>query len=583
MSHQVLARKWRPRNFVDVVGQEHVVRALANALDTGRIHHAYLFTGTRGVGKTTLARILAKALNCLGTDGKSGMTSTPCGVCQSCKDIDAGRFIDLLEVDAATNTKVDEMRELLETAQYAPVSGRYKVYIIDEVHMLSKSAFNAMLKTLEEPPAHVEFILATTDPQKLPITVLSRCLQFNLKNLSPALLAGHLAHILKTEKIPFEQPALEMIGRAGEGSARDALSLLDQAIAYGAGEVKTDQVATMLGVLDQTYLFSMLSCLANADAKGLLAEISSLGERNVSFELTLKDLASLLARVALVQSAGADAVEGPDAARIAGVAAQLSADDVQLFYQIALLGRRDLALAPDERSGFTMTLLRMLAFKRGEVGKKGNDIDAHMPPVTDTYKTPISNAPQAMASEPAASEPIASALTPSKAALDKAFQALPSETPVTTGVSASGLAEFDGDWPAFVLRQNFTGIASMLAKQVEFRSFAGGVLELGLADAHKHLADKAYQEKLKAALIPQLGESLRLTIKIGAAAGIASGESASNSVASQQDRARSLEHTAAEVAIEQDPFIKNLKQDFGAEINRASIRASSLDTSTKAY
>ena len=582
MSHQVLARKWRPRNFVDVVGQEHVVRALANALDTGRIHHAYLFTGTRGVGKTTLARILAKALNCLGTDGKSGMTSTPCGVCQSCKDIDAGRFIDLLEVDAATNTKVDEMRELLETAQYAPVSGRYKVYIIDEVHMLSKSAFNAMLKTLEEPPAHVEFILATTDPQKLPITVLSRCLQFNLKNLSPTLLAGHLAHILQTEKIPFEQPALEMIGRAGEGSARDALSLLDQAIAYGAGEVKTDQVATMLGVLDQTYLFSMLSCLANADAKALLAEISSLGERNVSFELTLKDLASVLARVALVQSAGADAVEGPDAARIAGVAAQLSADDVQLFYQIALLGRRDLALAPDERSGFTMTLLRMLAFKRGEVGNKDNDIGRRMPPVTDTYKTPISNAPQTIAPESTASKLTPSELTPSKAAPDKAFQALPSETPATTGVSAIGLAEFDGDWPAFVLRQNFTGIASMLAKQVEFRSFAGGVLELGLADAHKHLADKAYQEKLKAALIPQLGESLRLAIKIGAAAGIAGGESASNSVASQQDRARSLEHNAAEVAIEQDPFIKNLKQDFGAEINRASIRPSSPNTSTTA-
>ncbi len=577
MSHQVLARKWRPRNFVDVVGQEHVVRALANALDTGRIHHAYLFTGTRGVGKTTLARILAKALNCLGTDGKSGMTATPCGVCQSCKDIDAGRFIDLLEVDAATNTKVDEMRELLETAQYAPVSGRYKVYIIDEVHMLSKSAFNAMLKTLEEPPAHVEFILATTDPQKLPITVLSRCLQFNLKNLSPTLLAGHLAHILQTEKIPFEQPALEMIGRAGEGSARDALSLLDQAIAYGAGEVKTDQVATMLGVLDQTYLFSMLSCLANVDAKGLLAEISSLGERNVSFELTLKDLASLLARVALVQSAGADAVEGPDAARIAGVAAQLSADDVQLFYQIALLGRRDLALAPDERSGFTMTLLRMLAFKRGEVGNKGSDIGAQMPPVTGTYKTPSSNAPQTRAPESTSAE-----LTPSKAALDKAFQALPCETPASTGVSASGLVEFDGDWPAFVLRQNFTGIASMLAKQVEFRSFAGGVLELGLADAHKHLADKAYQEKLKAALIPQLGENLRLAIKIGAAAGIASGENVSNSVASQQDRARNLEHTAAEAAIEQDPFIKNLKQDFGAEINRASIRPSSPSASITA-
>ncbi len=564
MSHQVLARKWRPRNFVDVVGQEHVVRALANALDTGRIHHAYLFTGTRGVGKTTLARILAKALNCLGTDGKGGMTSTPCGVCRSCKDIDAGRFVDLLEVDAATNTKVDEMRELLETAQYAPVSGRYKVYIIDEVHMLSKSAFNAMLKTLEEPPAHVEFILATTDPQKLPITVLSRCLQFNLKNLSPTLLASHLAHILQTEKIPFEQPALELIGRAGEGSARDALSLLDQAIAYGAGEVKTDQVATMLGVLDQTYLFSILSCLASADAKALLAEIGSLGERNVSFELTLKDLASVLARVALVQSAGADAVEGPDAAKIASVAAQLSSDDVQLFYQIALLGRRDLALAPDEQSGFTMTLLRMLAFKRSEAGKV-NHAGGGDQPAMDSSKTLSPNAAPAMASEP----------IPPKALPNNSDRPLPPsslEMPADAGVSAIGLTAFDGDWPALVRHQNFTGMASMLAKHVEFRSFVGGVLELGLADVHKHLGDKAYQEKLKAALIPQWGDSLRLVIKIGVAAGISIGEGASNSVASQQDRARSLEQTAAENAIEQDPFIKNLKQDFGADINRASIR-----------
>ncbi|MFN7219073.1 MAG: DNA polymerase III subunit gamma/tau, partial [Burkholderiales bacterium] len=254
MAHQVLARKWRPRRFEDVVGQDHVVKALSNALETGRIHHAYLFTGTRGVGKTTLARILAKALNCVGPDGNGGMTATPCGVCKACTEIDSGRFVDLLEVDAATNTKVDEMRELLETAQYAPVSGRYKVYSIDEVHMLSKSAFNAMLKTLEEPPGHVEFILATTDPQKLPITVLSRCLQFNLRNLAPQLLAEHLGQILDTEKIPYEKPALQMIGRAGEGSARDSLSLLDQAIAYGAGAVKTAEVATMLGALDQSYL-----------------------------------------------------------------------------------------------------------------------------------------------------------------------------------------------------------------------------------------------------------------------------------------------------------------------------------------
>lgn len=552
MSHQVLARKWRPRNFVDVVGQEHVVRALANALNTGRIHHAYLFTGTRGVGKTTLARILAKALNCLGADGNGGITSTPCGVCSACKDIDAGRFVDLLEVDAATNTKVDEMRELLETAQYAPVSGRYKVYIIDEVHMLSKSAFNAMLKTLEEPPGHVEFILATTDPQKLPITVLSRCLQFNLKNLAPALLATHLAHILETEKIPFEPAALDLLGRAGEGSARDALSLLDQAIAYGAGEVKADQVATMLGVLDQTYLFSMLQHLVNGDAKALLAEIAGLGERSVSFELTLKDLAGVLARVALVQSAGVDAVEGADAARIAEIAAQLSSDDVQLFYQIALLGRRDLALAPDEQSGFTMTLLRMLAFMEKPKEKSTEKLKE----MDGGGKAAINYFDSVSARKPISAG--VSESTPCKDASSKAFEAAP--------VVNAAATPFAGDWPAYVASQNMSGMAGMLARQCAFKSFDGGLLELSLPDQHKHLAEKPYQDKLKVALAPQFGANVRLNIKIGGLAGV--------SLAATEDRVRSQQQAAAEAAIDADPFIKNLQQDFGAEINRAGIRPS---------
>ena len=552
MSHQVLARKWRPRNFVDVVGQEHVVRALSNALNTGRIHHAYLFTGTRGVGKTTLARILAKALNCLGADGNGGITSTPCGVCSACKDIDAGRFVDLLEVDAATNTKVDEMRELLETAQYAPVSGRYKVYIIDEVHMLSKSAFNAMLKTLEEPPGHVEFILATTDPQKLPITVLSRCLQFNLKNLAPALLATHLAHILETEKIPFEPAALDLLGRAGEGSARDALSLLDQAIAYGAGEVKADQVATMLGVLDQTYLFSMLQQLVNGDAKALLAEIAGLGERSVSFELTLKDLAGVLARVALVQSAGVDAVEGADAARIAEIAAQLSSDDVQLFYQIALLGRRDLALAPDEQSGFTMTLLRMLAFMEKPKEKSKEKLKE----MDGGGKAAINYFDSVSARKPISAG--VSESMPCKGAPSKAFEAAP--------VVNAAATPFAGDWPAYVASQNMSGMAGMLARQCAFKSFDGGLLELSLPDQHKHLAEKPYQDKLKVALAPQFGANVRLNIKIGGLAGV--------SLAATEDRVRSQQQAAAEAAIDADPFIKNLQQDFGAEINRAGIRPS---------
>ena len=535
MAHQVLARKWRPHKFEDVVGQDHVVRALANALDTGRIHHAYLFTGTRGVGKTTLARILAKALNCIGADGKGGVTSKPCGVCSACRDIDVGRFVDLLEVDAATNTKVDEMRELLETAQYAPVSGRYKVYIIDEVHMLSKSAFNAMLKTLEEPPGHVEFILATTDPQKLPITVLSRCLQFNLKNLPTTLLVEHLAKILTAENIVYEPLALPMLGRAGEGSVRDSLSLLDQAIAYGAGEVKADQVATMLGALDQTYLFSLLDCLAKGDAKALVAEIDQIASRSISFDITLKDFAGVLARAALVQAAGSSAVDGVDAPSIIAVAAQLSGEEVQLFYQIALLGRRDLSLAPDEHAGFTMTMLRMLAFAGGKNVSRNSE-KASAPASVPVART------------------IASAVAP-------AVRTKPVEKPVVASHAAHA---FDGDWPGFIARLNFNGMAGMLAKQCEFVSFADGILELALPAAQKHLAEKAFQEKLKSELLPHFGQGFRLNIRIG--------DGVVKSLAAVEDRQRSARQIAAETAILADPFIKNLQQDFGAEVEPSSIR-----------
>ncbi len=543
MSHQVLARKWRPRKFEDVIGQDHVVKALANALDTGRIHHAYLFTGTRGVGKTTLARILAKALNCIGTDGTGGMTSKPCGVCRACTEIDSGRFVDLLEVDAATNTKVDEMRELLETAQYAPVSGRYKVYIIDEVHMLSKSAFNAMLKTLEEPPGHVEFILATTDPQKLPITVLSRCLQFNLRNLAPALLAEHLANILKTENVPFEAPALDMIGRAGEGSVRDSLSLLDQAIAYGAGSVKHAEVATMLGALDQTYLYSLLSHIANRDAKSLLAEIEAIAARAISFDLTLKELASVIAKLALVQTVGADAVEGPDAPKLAEIASRFAVDDVQLIYQIALLGRRDLHLAPDEQSGFTMTMLRAIAFLQGGAPA----VAVAMPPA----------AAAAAGYDRAASGPSATAVRVAADATVSYNAAAAAATP------SSGAADVT-DWPAFVAARNFTGMAGMLAKQAEFVSYAGGVLSLVVGEGQKHLADKKYAEKLKADLAGVLDENLRINVTVGQASGV--------SLAASEERAQREREQAAKQSIASDPFIKNLADEFGATIDSAAIR-----------
>jgi DNA polymerase III subunit gamma/tau len=571
MAHQVLARKWRPRKFADVVGQEHVVKALANALETGRIHHAYLFTGTRGVGKTTLARILAKALNCIGADGKGGMTSEPCGVCAACTEIDSGRFVDLLEVDAATNTKVDEMRELLETAQYAPVSGRYKVYIIDEVHMLSKSAFNAMLKTLEEPPGHVQFILATTDPQKLPITVLSRCLQFNLRNLAPSLLAEHLGNILNVEKIEYEKPALEMIGRAGEGSARDALSLLDQAIAYGAGSVKTNDVATMLGALDQTYLFSLLDHIAKRDAKALVAEIDAIASRAISFELTLKEMAAVLSRIALVQTAGPQAVDtaadGEQANKLVALAGRFSVDDVQLIYQIALLGRRDLHLAPDEQSGFTMTLLRAMAFLSNDGGdKNGAFAEPSSTQNTNTntnmqvgFQAKVAESARYTASSGSASYEVSVAKNASN------VKAMPK--------ASSSLAQEIAQWPQFVAKRNLTGMSGMLAKQAEFVSFDsnnGNTLTLSVSDAQKHLADKRYADKLKSELVADLGEGARLIVQIGSAAG-STGANV-GSLAAIEDKARSDAQRAAEASITNDPFIKSLQDEFGASIDRTAIR-----------
>ncbi|HET9652319.1 MAG TPA: DNA polymerase III subunit gamma/tau, partial [Usitatibacter sp.] len=364
MTYQVLARKWRPRLFEEIVGQPHVVTALVNALESKRLHHAYLFTGTRGVGKTTLARILAKAINC-----ETGITAHPCGKCRACTEIDAGRFVDLLEVDAATNTKVDEMRELLDTAQYMPVAGRFKVYIIDEVHMLSRHAFNSMLKTLEEPPEHVKFILATTDPQRLPVTVLSRCLQFNLKPLTPPLIAGHLKRVLEAEKVPFEEAALAQLGKAAAGSLRDSLSLLDQAIAHGAGKVTATDVTEMLGSLGADLIWPLLERVADGDGKGLIAECERIAARSISFDAALEELAAMLHKIALAQAGATPAEDDADAARVNDMAARLDAGRVQVMYQIALLGRRDLALAPDEYAGFSMAMLRMLSFAQAEAAR----------------------------------------------------------------------------------------------------------------------------------------------------------------------------------------------------------------------
>jgi DNA polymerase-3 subunit gamma/tau len=362
MSYQVLARKWRPRSFSEMVGQTHVLKALINALDKQRLHHAYLFTGTRGVGKTTIARILAKCLNC-----ETGVSSTPCGTCSICKEIDEGRFLDLIEVDAASRTKVEDTRELLDNVQYAPSRGRYKVYLIDEVHMLSGHSFNALLKTLEEPPPHVKFLLATTDPQKLPITVLSRCLQFSLKNMPPERVVEHLTHVLGVENIPFEEDALWQLGRAADGSMRDAMSLTDQAIAFGDGKVLATDVRAMLGTLDQGQVYGVLDALLQGDARALLEAVRHLAELGPDWNGLLAEILNVLHRIAIAQALPEAVDNGQgDRERVLALAESLPAEDVQFYYQMGLIGRRDLPLAPDPRSGFEMVLLRMLAFRPAE-------------------------------------------------------------------------------------------------------------------------------------------------------------------------------------------------------------------------
>ncbi len=542
-----LARKWRPRRFADLTGQEHVVRALSNALTQGRLHHAYLFTGTRGVGKTTLARILAKCLNC-----ETGVTPEPCGECSACRQIDAGRFVDLLELDAASNTGVDNMREVLDNAQYAPTVGRYKVYIIDEVHMLSKPAFNSMLKTLEEPPEHVKFILATTDPQKIPVTVLSRCLQFNLKPMTPPQVVQRLSHVLGEEGIAAEPGALNLLARAANGSMRDALSLTDQAIAHGSGKLETAAVEAMLGTVGQEYLFDILDALARQDADALLAQPRLLSERGLSLSAALQDLGSLLTQIALAQVAP-DALAGEhDAARVQEYAERIDAETVQLYYQIALNGRRDLPFAPDELSGFSMTLLRMLAFA----------------PAADLARQPLAAArpaalavPKAQTAKTAAERPPVVHVAEPSPLQASTVQA----SPVESGSVQSGRTQSGQDWPAIVADLKLGGMARMLADQCELKSFDGGAMCLGLADAHKHLLDRIYQEKLEAALRQKFGAQLKVKFEVGAVSG--------HSPVEVRARAKAEKQAEAVAAIETDPFIRDLVEQFDARIDPASIKS----------
>jgi len=549
-----LARKWRPRAFADLKGQAHAVQALSNALTQGRLHHAYLLTGTRGVGKTTLARILAKCLNC-----ETGVTPEPCGVCSACAQIDAGRFVDLLELDAASNTGVDNMREVLDNAQYAPTVGRYKVYIIDEVHMLSKPAFNSMLKTLEEPPAHVKFILATTDPQKIPVTVLSRCLQFNLKPMPPALVAQHLGEVLAQENVAADPAALNLLARAAAGSMRDALSLTDQAIAYGGGKVEAAAVEAMLGTVRRDYLFDLLDALAAGDGDALLDQARQLSERGIAFDAALQDMGSLLAQLAMLLHAPDALDAGHDHARMQAAAAQLDAETVQLYYQIALNGRRDLPYAPDEYAGFCMTLLRMLAFAPdGAESRRGAPVAAASKPAAP----PVREAPVASRQAEAA----ASAVRHVEAA-PPARQAAPAAVepgPASVVVAQEPAPASEWDWLAVVAALRLGGMAKMLADHCELASRQANRITLRVGEAHRHLLDAGYKDKLVAALREKHGAALEVVFEIGAAA-----EQTPQQVRTRVREARQAEAVAA---IESDPFVRELVDRFGGRIDASTIQ-----------
>jgi DNA polymerase-3 subunit gamma/tau len=568
MSYQALARKWRPKRFADLVGQDHVVRALTNALERGRLHHAYLLTGTRGVGKTTIARLLAKSLNCA-----TGVTATPCGVCPACIDIDAGRFVDLLELDAASNTGIDNMREILDNARYAPTVGRYKVYLIDEVHMLSKAAFNSMLKTLEEPPEHVKFILATTDPQKIPVTVLSRCLQFNLKVLPAAQIAARLADILRAEDIAFDDSALALIAHSARGSMRDALSVLDQAIAYGAGEVREAVVRTMLGAVDAEYAYRIVDALLAGDGKALLAEAATLSQRSLSLPAALDELASLFHRIAVAQTVAGVADALPDAARIAGYATAFTPDAVQLAYQICVQGRADMALAPDEQTGFAMTLLRLLAFEpaAGPSAETKAPVRAVAREAASTSGPRTSSAPASGSTQGASGN--AQVASGSRATGGAPLAAIdpPAETRVASAPAQSSAATLAplqiADWPAFVAGLKLSGIALQLAAQTALKAIAGNEIVLAVPEAARHLIDKTYTDKLKAALDEAFGRRVRLRFDVDAAAGA--------TLAAQEKRERAEVKAKTEAAFRDDPFVQDVLSRFDATIKTESIKPNS--------
>ena len=564
MTALALARSWRPKTFSELVGQDHVVKALTHALDQGRLHHAWLFTGTRGVGKTTIARIMAKALNCTGSDGSGKMTSEPCGKCPACMEIDAGRFVDYIEMDAASNRGVDDIAALLEKAAYAPSNGRYKVYMIDEVHMLTNHAFNAMLKTLEEPPEHVKFILATTDPQKIPVTILSRCLQFNLKQMPVPLIVEHLEKVLAAEKVEYEVNALRVLAKAAQGSMRDALSLTDQAIAYAAGKVTEESVRGMLGTLDDAYLIRILDCLITKDGASLLAVANEMGERSMSFSLALQDLSSLLQKIAAAQVVPESVLEDwPEAGEIRRLAGQLSKEEAQLFYQITITSRPDLSLAPDEQTGFAMTLLRMLAFRPGNNpggggGSASSPTTPSAPPVNTARPSAGSAAPApARASAPAAKSAPASA--PTKPV---AFAPAPAAAPV----AAIGNSAERPDWHALMRQLPVRGLVQQLAFQTELQNWtdsAAGV-KATIVTPMPQLASEASIGRLAEALTAHFGKPVKIVVEKGEVEG--------KTVAKVDAQIHQEKRMNAEQMIAADPFIQQLEKEFGAKVVGGSVK-----------
>lgn len=581
MSYLVLARKWRPKTFSEVVGQQHVLRALINGLDQDRLHHAFLFAGTRGVGKTTLARILAKSLNC-----EQGVSSTPCGECQSCQEVDAGRFVDLIEVDAASRTKVDDTRELLDNVQYAPSRGRYKVYLIDEVHMLSTSSFNALLKTLEEPPPHVKFLFATTDPQKLPVTILSRCLQFNLRRLELDQISGHLANVLQQEDIKFESGALTELARSADGSMRDALSLLDQAISFGAGEVTDDHVHQMLGTINQHQLFHILTALINQDGKALLEQAQELSAQGRDFASVLNAVLALLQRLATVQLVPDLEYSSDDEQQLlTSISTQINPETVQLLYQIALHGKRDLPLAADPKSGFEMTLLRMLSFQP----KKSESV-AVVPPTNTSSPTaspevksstviaeaevavasPLSYTPTVPASpkSPAQiAEPPRMPTQPAPASMPAA--PAPKIEQESVGNQTANKTLNASNWLSVIGSLKLAAFSRQLADNSAFIKFEDNRVTLAIAPELAHLSSDKTQDRLAAALGKYLGQTIKLVFQQEAQQ---DAMTATPTLAAERAHQTQLSHQNAVDSIHNDPAVDELKQAFNGRVIETTIK-----------